>query len=82
MASITINEKLQWTEHISNITKRLVHHWNSYIEIKKGPPFIKNVCNKSLIIPTLEYACTIWYPYILKDIPKIDKIQRRTARFV
>ena len=30
---ITINEKLQWAEHISNITKRLVQHWVSYTEI-------------------------------------------------
>ena len=30
---ITITEKLQWTEHISNIIKRLVPHWDFYIKI-------------------------------------------------
>ena len=35
----------------------------------------------SLIIPILEYACTVWDPYTRKDINKIDKIQRRAARF-
>lgn len=79
---ITINEKLQWAEHISNITKKanatlgFLHR-----NLKKCPSHIKTSCYKSLIIPILEYACTIWDPYTLKDINKIEKIQRRAARF-
>ena len=83
MASITINEKLQWTEHISNITKKASATLGFlYRNLNKCPPFIKNACNKSLIIPTLECARVIWDPYILKDIHKIDKIQQRAAWFV
>ena len=79
---ITINEKLQWTEHISNITKKasatlgFLHR-----NLNKCPSFIKIFCYKSLIILILEYACTVWDPYTLKDINKIDKILRRAARF-
>ena len=80
---IIINEKLQWAEHISNITRKasatlgFLHR-----NLKNCPPFIKNSCYKTLIVPILEYACTIWDPHTLKDINKIEKIQRRTARFV
>ena len=46
--------------------------------------FIKNSCYKSLIVPILEYFCTVWDPHILKDINRTDKIQRHaaTCRFV
>ena len=79
---ITINEKLQWAEHISNITKKasailgFLHR-----NLNECSLFIKSFCYKFLIILSLEYACTVWDLYILKDINKINKIQRRTARF-
>ena len=79
---VTINEKLQWAEHISNITKKasatlgFLHR-----NLNRCPSIIKTFCYKSLIIPILEYACTVWDPYTHKDINKIDKIQRRAARF-
>ena len=51
--------------------------------LKKCPSFIKNSCYKSLIVPILEYCCTVWDPHILQDInTEFDKIQRLTARFV
>ena len=79
---ITISEKLQWAEHISNITKKasatlgFLHR-----TLNKCPSFIEIFCYKSLIIRTLEYPCTVWDPYTHKDISKIDKIQRQAARF-
>ena len=80
---ITINEKMQWAEHISNITKKASASLGFlHRNLKNCPPFVKNSCYKSLIVPILEYSCTIWDPHTLKDINKIDKIQRRAARFV
>ena len=40
---------------------------------------IKSSCYKSLVVPSLEYGCTIWDPHLQKDI---ENIQRRAARFV
>ena len=80
---ITINEKLRWAEHISNISKKanatlgFLHR-----NLKKCPSFIKNSCYKSLIVPILEYCCTVWDPHILKDIDRIDRIQKRAARLI
>ena len=80
---ITINEKLQWAEHISNISKKAnVTLGFLHRNLKKCPSFIKNSCYKSLILPILEYCCTVWDPHILKDIDRIDKIQRRAARLI
>ena len=35
-----------------------------------------------LLRPTLEYACTVWDPHTDCDSYKIEKIQRRAARWV
>ena len=79
---ITINERLQWAEHISNITKKASAMFGFlHRNLNKCPSFIKILCYISLIILILEYAYTVWDPYTLKDINKIDKIQRRAAVF-
>ena len=31
---------------------------------------------------TLEYASTVWDPHLVKDIMKLEAVQRRAARFV
>ena len=35
---------------------------------------------KSLVRPILEYACTVWSPYLVKDKLVIEKVQRRASR--
>ena len=34
------------------------------------------------IRPHLEYECSVWDPHTQKNIQSIEKVQRRTARFV
>ena len=35
-----------------------------------------------MVLPVLEYACTVWDPYKEGQIKKIKNVQRRSARFV
>ena len=35
-----------------------------------------------MIKPILEYANTVWSPYTKKDIAKIERVQRQSARFI
>jgi len=46
------------------------------------PTKVKSALYKSLMRPTLEYACTVWAPHYHNDIQCIEAIQRRAARFV
>jgi len=80
---ITINEKVHWSEQMSNITNKanstlgfLHRNW------KCCPSHIKASCYKSLVVPTIEYGSTVWDPHLHKDINKVEKIQRHAARFV
>ena len=43
---------------------------------------VKVACYKSMIRPILEYASTVWSPYMKKNILMIEAVQRRAARFV
>jgi hypothetical protein len=43
---------------------------------------IKEKTYKSLVRPTLEYACTTWDPHLKKDKNRIEMVQPRAARYV
>jgi len=50
--------------------------------LKCCPAHMKASCYKSLVVPIIEYGSTVWDPHLQKDINKVEKIQRRAARFV
>ena len=80
---ITINSN--WSEHIVKITSKAYLSFGFRItkETLKCPTNIKISCCKSLVLPILEYGCTIWDPYINKDIKNLEKVQEgHAARFI
>ena len=47
-----------------------------------GPKKLRDTAYMSLIRPALEYGCFVWHPHIKSNKDKIEKVQRRAARFV
>ena len=43
---------------------------------------IKSNSYKTFVRPILEYAVTVWSPYLQYQIHQLDKVQRSAARFV
>ncbi|KAK3101818.1 hypothetical protein FSP39_006589, partial [Pinctada imbricata] len=79
---LTITKNLSWDTHIDRVTKKA----NSTLaflrrNISKCPTPIKAQCYSTLVRPTIEYASCVWSPAKRETINKLERVQRRAARF-
>ena len=49
---------------------------------KKAPQQTKITAINTLVRPRVEYSAAIWDPYTQENIDKIERVQRRAARYV
>jgi hypothetical protein len=80
---VNINENLTWSNHISKVCSKA----NSTLgflrrNLRVCPEGLRETAYFALVRSTLDYSCTIWDPYLKKDIQSLEKVQRRAARFV
>ena len=80
---IMIDCSLNFSEHICKIT----HKANSIMAVIRRT-FTQLDCQcfiilfKALVRPHLEYGVPIWFPYKMKDIEEVEKVQRRATKQV
>ena len=80
---VTLQNNLNWDKHINNICVKANRMLGMLRRNLKGAPKkTKELGYKALVRPVLEYACGVWDPYCKNQIEKIEKTQRRAARFV
>ena len=80
---ITIDNKLNFNTHISEITKK-ANSTLSFISrnFHKCPIKTKELCIKALVHPLLNYGSSIWDPHTQTNIHKIEQVNKRAARFI
>ena len=80
---VLISEDLKWSKHI-NKTCRKAGSILAFLRrnLKQCPTSIKATAYKSLVRSILEYSSTTWDPYLQKDINELEKVQRKSARFI
>ena len=80
---ITIDNKLNFNTHISEITKK-ANSTLSFISrnFHKCPTKTKEQCIKALVHPLLNYGASIRDPHTQSNIQKIEQVNKRAARFV
>ena len=56
----------------------------SFLErnIQKCPRQIKENCINALVRPVMEYGCCVWDPHKIYQINKLEKLNKRAARFI
>ena len=80
---LIISKDLKWNAHIDQISKK-ASSTLGFIQrnLSKCKPQCKKTAYISLVRSTLEYGATIWDPHQENNIYKLEKIQRKAARFI
>ena len=70
---ITINDSLDWGQHISEITSKATRTLGFLRRnLTFAPRETKAAAYKTLIRPQLEYAAPIWHPYVKTQAQQIE----------
>jgi hypothetical protein len=77
---VAISSDLKWESHINNITKK-ANNTLGFLKrnLNISSVSMKEQAYKSLVRPSLEYACSVWDSYLQQDIDAIERVQRRAA---
>ena len=80
---VDLSHNLSWNHHIDCTVKKE----NSMLgflkrNLKIGNQDTKSAAYFSLVRPNLEYCVSIWNPYSIQSIKKLEIVQRRAARYV
>ena len=80
---VTITNDLKWNTHISNICTKA----NRTLGLLRRtlfscPQNVKEVANKGMVRPNLEYGGSVWDPHTDMLQEELEKVQNRATRFV
>ena len=80
---VIINNKLTWKDHITHICNK-ANRTLGFLRrnLYDCNPTLKLKCYKTFVRPILEYGSAIWDPHHKTEIQDIQKIQRRSIRFI
>ncbi len=76
-----ISKDLEWEHYVNSATKKanrklgMIKHSFKYLDVTT-----LKLLYKSMVRPHLEYAPTVWSPSWIKDINKLEDVQRRATR--
>ena len=80
---VTLSNDLEWSKHIATMTNKANSKLSSLRRNLKGcPEKHKQTAYFSLIRSFMEYGATVWDPYQKYNSDKVERVQRRAARFV
>ena len=79
---VLISNDLSWTPHVDNVAKK-ANQKLGFLKrnLRASPISSKKLAYTSLIRSGLEYAATVWDLPLEKDTHKLERIQRRAARW-
>lgn len=80
---VTITSQLRWDAHIhkikSNPLRKLLYLRKC---LRMAPQSTKLLAYTTYVRPVLEYASTIWFPQTVTSVNKLEKVERKAARFI
>jgi len=80
---VIISSDLRWDKQVNAVTRKASGTLNFISRnLWFCPQEAKSIAYQSLVRSTLEYSACAWDPYLAKDIAKLERVNRRAARFV
>ena len=80
---VVISSDLLWEKQVNAISQKASNSLNFIRRnLKYCPQQAKATVYNSLVRSTVEYCTSTWDPYYAKDINKIERVNRRAARFI
>ena len=80
---VMISNDLKWNVHINNICNKASSTLGFVRRnIQNCPIQTRRAAYLTLVRSQLEYAAAVWDPYTSKEMEKLEKVQRRAARFI
>ena len=80
---VTLGNDLVWSKHIATKTNKANSKLSFLRRNLKGcPEKLKQTAYISLIRSSMECGATVWDPYQKYNSDKVERVQRRAARFV
>ena len=80
---VTISNDLNCSTHINTITNKSNSKFGFLRRnLRRCPKKLKETTYLSLVIPTLEYAASVWDPRLVKYLNSLEAVQRKAASFV
>ena len=78
-----ISNDLKWNIHINNVCKKASSTLGFVRRnVQHCPVQTRRAAYLALVRSSLEYAASVWDPYTVAEIEKLEKVQRRGARFI
>ena len=80
---LELSNTLKWDLHIRNIVSK-ANRSLGFVKrnLGKCPERIKKQAYLALVRPHLEYASTVWSPHTTKQKALIERVQRKSLRFI
>ena len=80
---VWVASELSWSPHVEYVTKRANRSLGFLRRnLRRCPASLKERAYLAQVRSVLEYCASIWDPFLQRDIHKLERIQRRAARFV
>ena len=81
---ILTNQHLSWNPHIDYVVSKVNRVLGLIKRTSKGldGPTTLRTLFCSLVRSNLEYCSVVWSPYTKRNIDKLERVQRRTTKFM
>ena len=80
---VELSRNLNWGQHVNNkVMKANLSLGFLRRNLSSCPERVKEAAYKAIVRPRVEYASSVWDPYLKKHVKQMEGVQRRAARFV